>query len=173
MKCTKKHVKDIFFTWWHMPHMICVFLNAPKSKSYIFSSFSVLKLITCFFLNAQLFMFVFMKCPIFSDSENEMKSIWFFDFGAFKKMHMWKITWKIYDVLYIFHVIFGAFHNTSRMSIFIKLCLRSSLIVRIPRWDSHLTVIENNHMVSCKIYFPYKTIESKFRSIFCLKMFEW
>ena len=42
---------------------VFVFLNAPKSNNFIFGSFSVSKLVTCFFLNATLFMFVFLNPP--------------------------------------------------------------------------------------------------------------
>ena len=40
MKCPKKHVKEEFIMWWHM-HF---FRNAPKSKMFIFGSFSVFRI---------------------------------------------------------------------------------------------------------------------------------
>ena len=40
MKCPKKYVKEEFIMWWNM-HF---FRNAPKSKMFIFGSFSVFKI---------------------------------------------------------------------------------------------------------------------------------
>ena len=58
MKCPKKHVKDIFFTWWLMQ-----FFEMPH---FIFGSFSLLKLITCIFLKMpHFFMFIFLEMPHF------------------------------------------------------------------------------------------------------------
>ena len=62
MKCPKKHVKNCVFTSWHMH-----FLNTPKSKNFIFGSFSALKFY-----------------HVFQISESDRKN------GAFRKS-----TWSI------------------------------------------------------------------------------
>ena len=51
-KCPEKHVKDIFFTWWHMQ----IFLKCPK-----FEHFQILSVFLFEFSSRALF----LKCPIF------------------------------------------------------------------------------------------------------------
>ena len=69
MKCPKKHVKDVFFTWGHMH----IFLKCPKIEQFYF------RLIFCFKIdhvliswNALIFYVrIFWNAPFFlSDSEN-------------------------------------------------------------------------------------------------------
>ena len=69
MKCPKKYVKEKFIMWWHM-HF---FRNAPKSKMFIFGSFSVFRIkwekfnwSRAFFSKCPTFLCsFFLKCPIF------------------------------------------------------------------------------------------------------------
>ena len=107
MKCPKKHVKENFVMWWHFLN----FLKSPKIEEFHF------RFIFCFKIDHVL---IFWNAPFFlSDSEigkmhminfkieNEPK-MKFFDFGAFQKIEKMLSHDKI-----LFHMLFGAFHDTS------------------------------------------------------------
>ena len=68
MKWPKKHVKDIFFTWWHMhffemPHNRIISFSVP----FLFKNWS-----RAFFRNSQLFYVRFFEMPHFSYFQNQI-----------------------------------------------------------------------------------------------------
>ena len=108
------------------------FRNAQKSKNFIFGSFPVLKLITCIFFEIQnpfqnpisesdrkngafrkkwkpymvRKLGISRKMHVINFKAEKEPQIIVFDFGYFKRMHM-PSRRKC-----IFHILFGAFHNT-------------------------------------------------------------
>ena len=73
LEILQKACEGCFRMWWHMIWIIWYdrkYWNAPKSNIYIFGSFLILKLLTCFFSKFPTFLYSkFLKFPIFPDSE--------------------------------------------------------------------------------------------------------
>ena len=100
MKCPKKYVKDVFFTWGHM-HFI---LKCPKIEDFHFRFISR-------FQTSHVFFWKWGKWGHFEKFEHRKSGpkMKVFDFGAFQnKMHMASRE------KYIFHILFEAFHGTPR-----------------------------------------------------------
>ena len=92
MKCPKKHVKDVFFTWGHM-HFI---LKCPKFEQFHFRFISRFKTShVLFFRNAPFFYTKkFWNAPFFPFSKWDRKNGAFQNFllqknGAFRKKSTW------------------------------------------------------------------------------------
>ena len=105
MKCPKKHVKENFVMWWNFLN----FLKSPKIEEFHFRfifSFKIHHVL--FFEMPHFFMFEFFEMPHFSHFQNQIEKMKFFDFGAFQKIEKMPSHDKI-----LFHMLFGAFHDTS------------------------------------------------------------
>ena len=96
MKCPKKYVKDVFFTWGHM-HFI---LKCPKIEDFHFRFISRFQTSHVFFLwNAPIFYVrIFWNAPFFPFSESDGKNGAFQEkrtekSGAFREKSTWSI-WK-------------------------------------------------------------------------------
>ena len=89
LNCLKKHVQDIFFTWFHM-HKI---LKCPKIEHFQFLSLFCSKSHhVSKFWNAQFSIYSYSKIGLFERSEN-WASVRFL---SISKFYAYEITWKIY-----------------------------------------------------------------------------
>ena len=105
MKCPKKYVKENFVMWWHF----LIFLKCPKIEEFHF------RFIFCFKIDHVL---IFWNAPFFPFSESDRKNGAFqkirtFKSGAFQKISTWSISKTLSHDKILFHMLFGAFHDTS------------------------------------------------------------
>ena len=137
------------------------FWNAPKSKNFIFGSFSVFKLITCFFYAPLSYVRNFWNAPFFPFSEskirkwgikkardqfknrkgteNEIHGFW----GISKNENA--ITWQnhlshaFWCISYYEGPIFGAEKGLKEFIITCWICFENALLVQIYAWIIELS----------------------------------